>query len=115
MRTLAAIVIILTQSGPAVAQQAAPPPQPRAFTDRATEGACATIFGNVCGACHGKPEIPPVRYQYRYRHNTAYALAHSVRHLDRHKYWHCLTKSRAWLEPPIGECPYRLSIQIISQ
>jgi mono/diheme cytochrome c family protein len=45
---------IYAASGPARAQQpAAPPQQPRPFADRATEGAGATIFGNVCGTCHG--------------------------------------------------------------
>ena len=65
MRTFEAIALavvsstvafaIVAQSGSVRAQQPAPSPtQPRAFADRATEGAGATIFGNVCGACHGK-------------------------------------------------------------
>ena len=65
MRTFQAIVLavvsstvalaIFAQSGSARAQQPAPSPtQPRPFADRATEGAGATIFGNVCGSCHGK-------------------------------------------------------------
>jgi polyvinyl alcohol dehydrogenase (cytochrome) len=48
-------IAIFAQSGSARAQQPVPSPtQPRPFADRATEGAGATIFGNVCGACHGK-------------------------------------------------------------
>ena len=65
MRTFHAIVLalvsstvtpaIFAQSGSARAQQPAPSPtQPRPLADRATEGAGATIFGNVCGSCHGK-------------------------------------------------------------
>ena len=65
MRTFDAIVLavvsstmalaIFAQSGSARAQQPAPSPtQPRPLADRATEGAGATIFGNVCGSCHGK-------------------------------------------------------------
>ncbi len=68
MRTSEAVVLavvsstltltILTQSGSARAQQPAPSPtQPRDFADRATEGAGATIFGNVCLTCHGKDDI----------------------------------------------------------
>ena len=68
MRTLESIVLavvsstvaiaIVAQSGSARAQQqAASPTQPRAFADRATEGAGATIFGNVCLTCHGKEDI----------------------------------------------------------
>jgi polyvinyl alcohol dehydrogenase (cytochrome) len=63
MRTFAAIVgvvlsavavAILLSFEPARAQQPAPSTaQPRPFADRATEGAGATIFGNVCGSCHG--------------------------------------------------------------
>ena len=68
MRTFQAIALavvssivtlaIFAQSGPARAQQqAAPTTEPRPFADRATEGAGATIFGNVCQACHGKEDI----------------------------------------------------------
>ena len=54
----AVTLAILAQSGSARAQQPAPSPtQPRPFADRATGGAGATIFGNVCGACHGKDDI----------------------------------------------------------
>jgi polyvinyl alcohol dehydrogenase (cytochrome) len=52
-----ALAAILAYSGSVRAQQQPPPPQPRPFADRATEGAGATIFGNVCGACHGKEDI----------------------------------------------------------
>ena len=49
---------VLAQSGSARAQQqAASPTQPRQFADRASEGAGATIFGDVCEACHGKENI----------------------------------------------------------
>ena len=68
MRTLGAIVLavvcstlilaILAASGSARAQQPAPSAiQPRELADRGTEGAGATIFGNVCEACHGKENI----------------------------------------------------------
>ena len=41
-------------SGPALAQQqASPPALERELALRATEGAGATVFGNVCGSCHG--------------------------------------------------------------
>ena len=51
-------VFVLAQSGSARAQQQpAPPMQPRQFADRASEGAGATIFGDVCEACHGKENI----------------------------------------------------------
>jgi len=54
----AVMLAILARSESTRAQQPAPSvTDPRAFADRATEGAGATIFGNVCGACHGKPEI----------------------------------------------------------
>ena len=54
----AVTLAILARSEPTRAQQPAPSAaQPRAFADRASEGAGATIFGNVCGACHGKPDI----------------------------------------------------------
>ena len=65
MRTFGAMVLavvsstvtlaIFAQSGSARAQQAAPTPTPPTqLADRATEGAGATIFGDVCQACHGK-------------------------------------------------------------
>jgi polyvinyl alcohol dehydrogenase (cytochrome) len=68
MKTIASIALALalstlimftaTESAPARAQQTAPAPaDPRPFADRSTEGAGATIFGNVCGACHGKENI----------------------------------------------------------
>ena len=45
---------IFQPSAPALAQQqASSPTQPRELALRATEGAGATIFGNVCGSCHG--------------------------------------------------------------
>ena len=51
-------VIVLAQSGSARAQQQpASPTQPRQFADRASEGAGATIFGDVCETCHGKENI----------------------------------------------------------
>jgi mono/diheme cytochrome c family protein len=55
----AVAVVIVSHSGAARAQQqpAASTTQPRAFADRASEGAGATIFGNVCGSCHGKPDM----------------------------------------------------------
>ncbi len=54
----AVTLAILARSESTRAQQPAPSAtDPRAFADRATEGAGATIFGNVCGACHGKPGI----------------------------------------------------------
>jgi polyvinyl alcohol dehydrogenase (cytochrome) len=56
--TFTVLAAIVAYSGqPRAQQQAAPPAQPRPFTDRASEGAGATIFGNVCGACHGNEEI----------------------------------------------------------
>ncbi len=68
MRTFEAIALavvssavtlaIFAQSGSARAQQPAPSPtQPRQLADRASEGAGATIFGDVCGTCHGKEDI----------------------------------------------------------
>ena len=64
MRTFEAIALavvssvvtlaIFAQSGSRAQQPAPSPTQPRPFADRATEGAGATIFGNVCGSCHGK-------------------------------------------------------------
>src|SRR5688500_741647 len=46
---------LFAHSGSVRAQQPAPSlEQPRPFADRATEGAGATIFGNVCGSCHGR-------------------------------------------------------------
>jgi polyvinyl alcohol dehydrogenase (cytochrome) len=64
MRTLQAIGLALISftitlaifqlSGPALAQQPATPPAlERELALRATEGAGATVFGNVCGSCHG--------------------------------------------------------------
>src|SRR5262245_56543552 len=51
-------LVILASSGSTRAQQPAPPmAEPRAFLDRTSEGAGATIFGDVCGACHGKPDV----------------------------------------------------------
>ena len=48
------LVAVFAYSGsPRAAQQAPPPADPRPFADRASEGAGATIFGNVCGSCHG--------------------------------------------------------------
>ena len=48
------LVAVFAYSGsPRAAQQATPPADPRPFADRASEGAGATIFGNVCGSCHG--------------------------------------------------------------
>ena len=45
---------IFQPSAPALAQQqASSPTQQRELALRATEGAGATIFGNVCGSCHG--------------------------------------------------------------
>ena len=46
-------------SGAARAQQppASSATQPRALADRTSEGAGATIFGNVCESCHGKPDV----------------------------------------------------------
>ena len=53
-----AVVSFVLAQGPARAQQQpAPSTQPREFADRASEGAGATNFGNVCGACHGKEDI----------------------------------------------------------
>src|SRR5919106_779890 len=68
MRTFASIVLavvsstvtvaIVAQSEFARAQQPVPSAaQPRQLADRASEGAGATIFGNVCGTCHGKEDI----------------------------------------------------------
>src|SRR5262245_54180221 len=55
---LSLVGFIPAPSTPARAQQQpAPSTQPRAFAARATEGAGATIFGNVCQACHGKEDI----------------------------------------------------------
>ena len=45
--TIAAIVVSLSETTRAQ-QQAPAGADPRAFADRATEGAGATIFGNVC-------------------------------------------------------------------
>ena len=54
----ALLMFTASESAPVRAQQTAPAPaDPRPFAERATEGAGATIFGNVCGQCHGKPEI----------------------------------------------------------
>ena len=51
-------LFVVAQSGPTRAQQqTASPTQPRQFADRASEGAGATIFGDVCEACHGKENI----------------------------------------------------------
>src|SRR5687768_13399812 len=51
-------VAIVAQSESARAQQSpASAAQPRPLADRASEGAGATIFGNVCVACHGKEDI----------------------------------------------------------
>src|SRR5687767_6309685 len=51
-------VAIVAQSASARAQQpATPAAQPRPPADRASEGAGATIFGNVCVACHGNPDV----------------------------------------------------------
>ena len=48
------LVAVFAYSGsPRAAQQPSPPSDPRPFADRASEGAGATIFGNVCGSCHG--------------------------------------------------------------
>ena len=53
-----AILVIGALSGSLRAQQQAPSPtQPRALTDRSTEGAGATIFGDVCMRCHGKEDV----------------------------------------------------------
>jgi polyvinyl alcohol dehydrogenase (cytochrome) len=68
MKTIASIALALalstlilftaTESAPVRAQQTTPAPaDPRPFADRSTEGAGATIFGNVCGACHGKESV----------------------------------------------------------
>ena len=68
MRTLGALVLAVVSStamfavfgelGSARAQQPAPSTiEPRQFADRTTEGAGATIFGNVCLGCHGKEDI----------------------------------------------------------
>jgi len=52
------MMLAAVQSGSVRAQQTPPSTtDPRPLGDRSTEGAGATIFGNVCGACHGKPEV----------------------------------------------------------
>jgi polyvinyl alcohol dehydrogenase (cytochrome) len=57
MKTYEAIVLGAISSVFMTAVFAQSGPDPRPFQDRASEGAGATIFGNVCGACHGKEEI----------------------------------------------------------
>jgi polyvinyl alcohol dehydrogenase (cytochrome) len=52
------LVAVLAYSGsPRAQQQTAAPADPRPFADRASEGAGATIFGNVCGTCHGSERV----------------------------------------------------------
>ena len=52
------LVAVLANSGsPRAQQQTAAPADPRPFADRASEGAGATIFGNVCGTCHGSERV----------------------------------------------------------
>ena len=57
--SFAVAIAIVSHSAAARAQQqpASSALQPRAFADRASEGAGATIFGNVCESCHGKADI----------------------------------------------------------
>jgi polyvinyl alcohol dehydrogenase (cytochrome) len=57
--SFASAIAIASHSAAARAQQqpASSAMQPRAFADRASEGAGATIFGNVCESCHGKPDM----------------------------------------------------------
>ena len=72
-------VFLLAASGPARAQQpAASPTQPRPFADRATEGAGATIFGNVCGSCHGKEAIKEAMSQDMLKQLTPEKLYESM-------------------------------------
>lgn len=50
---IAVMAVVAYSGSPHAAQQAPAATEPRPFADRASEGAGATIFGNVCGTCHG--------------------------------------------------------------
>ena len=52
------VVAVFAYSGsPRAEQQASTSAEPRPFADRASEGAGATIFGNVCETCHGSERV----------------------------------------------------------
>jgi polyvinyl alcohol dehydrogenase (cytochrome) len=51
------LAVCAYSGSPHAQQPAQTPAQPRPFADRASEGAGATIFGNVCGTCHGREEV----------------------------------------------------------
>lgn len=78
--TMVASVTLAIYAQSARAQQpaATPPQQPRPFTDRASEGAGATLFGNVCGSCHGKPEMTEAMSQDMLKQLTPEKLYESM-------------------------------------